>query len=88
MGMMGVAKLRIVAMFFLMILASCTDSDTPQPGGRETDLEASSGGTAIVAIHADPSVLNPLLSSSSVAGYIISEMQLSRLQYHNNDDGL
>ncbi len=68
---------------FLCILG-CTDNSTPRSPIQDIAVEPTNGGTAVVAIHNDPGILNPLLSTTSVAGYIISEMQDTLVELNEN----
>ncbi len=65
----------MLAAFLVLLAAGCGqgDADAP-PDGRDQDLSPVPGGTAVVAIPADPGVLNPLLYNSSLAGMIFAEM--------------
>jgi peptide/nickel transport system substrate-binding protein len=47
---------------------------TPAAGAGPGGLAPSPGGTAVVALTADPDVLNPLLSSSATAGMVFAEL--------------
>lgn len=70
-------RLIVLAIYFMV--PGCGDDDPPQKTSADATTEAitesTAGGTAIVAIHADPGILNPLLQSSALAGYVVSEMQ-------------
>lgn len=69
-----------VALLVCMALAAAAGCGRPADrtgdgggGGREGGSPVS-GGTAVVALAADPDVLNPLLYSSTIAGLVIAEL--------------
>jgi peptide/nickel transport system substrate-binding protein len=68
-----------------LLLAACLAAGAPAGCGRRTGAPDGGGvadslaapvpgGTAVVALSADPDVLNPLLYSSSIAGLVIAEL--------------
>lgn len=69
------ASLILAACLVSGVPAGCDRRASQRTGGSEGEkLEPVSGGTAVVALAADPDVLNPLLSVSSTAGQIIAEL--------------
>lgn len=58
----------------LLVLGCGKDTGTDRKAGGEAESRPVSGGTAVVAIPADPGVLNPLSYNSALAGLIFAEM--------------
>ena len=55
-------------------LGGCGGRDRKPAAGADRDGPPVSGGTAVVALAADPDVLNPLLSDSAIAGLVNAEL--------------
>jgi ABC-type transport system substrate-binding protein len=68
-------SIGLVCLFCFVCLAAggCgRKGDVPATGSAAGS--AAPGGTAVVALAADPDVLNPLIYSSTIAGIVIAEL--------------
>ena len=50
------------------------DADQARISDRSADTDPVPGGTAVVALATDPEVLNPLIYTSTTAGFVFAEM--------------
>ena len=65
----------IILLLGLTISAAGCGNDDSRKSGETSGVEGPvSGGTAVVALSSDPDVLNPLLYTSSNAGFVFAEL--------------